>query len=212
MTSALPPPDQLALLADDDRGPILLGVSWILASMATTFLSLRIYCKVVVTGRLLWWDDWILIGGWVRSATPLTFSNRTYRRTSRLLTGTVCHRRHKHPNHRSRQRVQAWSTQSRPRRLQHRQIPHHSQQSRHCHNNGHSVDQDGLCSNSTKTHHGCRQALRLVNHHHAYHLRCCQRHGPLDPMRTGGEDLESCRGGNLLGEWRWYQDLDCNGR
>ncbi|KAK1829704.1 hypothetical protein QBC39DRAFT_262389 [Podospora conica] len=64
MASPLPTPDELPLLGDDDRGPILLGVSWILASMATTFLSLRIYCKVIVTGRRLWWDDWILIGGW----------------------------------------------------------------------------------------------------------------------------------------------------
>lgn len=83
MTSTFPPPDQLAILTDDDRGPILLGVSWILASMATTFLSLRIYCKVIVTGRLLWWDDWILIGGWVRFATLSTCRNRTYRRLSR---------------------------------------------------------------------------------------------------------------------------------
>lgn len=70
MTSAVLPPDQLALMADEDRGPILLDVSWILASLATTFLSLRIYCKVVVTRRLLWWDDWILICGWVRATTP----------------------------------------------------------------------------------------------------------------------------------------------
>lgn len=80
MTSTGPAPGQLALLADEDRGPILLGVSWILASMATTFLAVRIYCKFIATGRLLWWDDWILIGGWVRSATLLSPSNRQCRR------------------------------------------------------------------------------------------------------------------------------------
>ena len=67
MPSTLPPPEQLALQPHDDGGPILLGVAWILTFIATTFLFLRIYCKVVITKRPLWWDDWILVGGWVRS-------------------------------------------------------------------------------------------------------------------------------------------------
>jgi hypothetical protein len=53
------------LQSQDNHGPLLLGVSWGLTSLATIFLGLRLYCKLS-TGRRLWWDDWVLIAGWVR--------------------------------------------------------------------------------------------------------------------------------------------------
>ncbi|KAK4154919.1 hypothetical protein C8A00DRAFT_13996 [Chaetomidium leptoderma] len=62
MPSLGPPlsPEQLAQLPHDDRGPMLIGVSWGLAVVAAAFLALRVYCKHI-TKRRLWWDDWILI-------------------------------------------------------------------------------------------------------------------------------------------------------
>ncbi|KAK0625877.1 hypothetical protein B0T14DRAFT_599372 [Immersiella caudata] len=62
--SAPPTPEELALLPHDDRGPVILGVHWTLTVFATIFLGLRIYAKRL-TGRSLWWDDWILLGAWV---------------------------------------------------------------------------------------------------------------------------------------------------
>ncbi|KAG7286887.1 hypothetical protein NEMBOFW57_009205 [Staphylotrichum longicolle] len=47
----------------DDRGPMLLGVSWGLTALASAFLGLRLYCKLNIR-RGLWWDDWILIAAW----------------------------------------------------------------------------------------------------------------------------------------------------
>ncbi|KAI0843255.1 hypothetical protein F5Y06DRAFT_254422 [Hypoxylon sp. FL0890] len=40
------------------------AVIWVLISLATTFLGLRVFCKHK-RGRGLWWDDWILIASWV---------------------------------------------------------------------------------------------------------------------------------------------------
>jgi len=56
--------EELAQLPHDDRGPQILGVHWTLTFFATIFLCLRIYTKRL-TGRSLWWDDWILIAAWV---------------------------------------------------------------------------------------------------------------------------------------------------
>ncbi|KAE9369367.1 hypothetical protein N431DRAFT_380251 [Stipitochalara longipes BDJ] len=47
-----------------DRGPMLVGVSWLLAFTSSVFLSLRIYCKFK-RKRTLWWDDYILIFAWL---------------------------------------------------------------------------------------------------------------------------------------------------
>ena len=56
-------------LSHDDRGPVLLGVSWGLTGLATVFLALRLYCKHL-SRRRLWWDDYILIASWVSFSSP----------------------------------------------------------------------------------------------------------------------------------------------
>ncbi|KAK4214202.1 hypothetical protein QBC37DRAFT_284397 [Rhypophila decipiens] len=58
-------PEQLALLPHDDRGPALVASAWTMTVFASTFLALRVWCKVWLGGRGLWWDDWILIASWV---------------------------------------------------------------------------------------------------------------------------------------------------
>lgn len=55
MDTGPPPPG-----GDVDRNTTLTGVSWALASLATIFVTLRIYCRVFVT-RNMWWDDWAII-------------------------------------------------------------------------------------------------------------------------------------------------------
>ncbi len=55
MASGPPPPG-----GDRDRNAVLTGVSWALASLAITFVTLRIYCRVFIT-RNMWWDDWAII-------------------------------------------------------------------------------------------------------------------------------------------------------
>ena len=51
-------------LSHEDLGPRLNTVFWLLTSLATLFLALRIYCKFH-RGRSLWWDDHFLIAAWV---------------------------------------------------------------------------------------------------------------------------------------------------
>ncbi len=52
-----------------DLGWQLNLVFWILTSLATIFLALRVYCKFL-RGRKLWWDDHFLIASWVRWQDP----------------------------------------------------------------------------------------------------------------------------------------------
>jgi hypothetical protein len=70
--------------SEPDNGPLLLGVSWGLTSLATVFLGLRLYCKLS-TGRRLWWDDWIMLAGWVRHPPCLPTTAPASRLTSLLL-------------------------------------------------------------------------------------------------------------------------------
>ena len=56
---------EAALLDHGDKGHLLLSVHWALKAVAAAFLAVRLYCKVSYK-RGLWWDDWILIGTWVR--------------------------------------------------------------------------------------------------------------------------------------------------
>ncbi|KAH6640141.1 putative integral membrane protein [Chaetomium tenue] len=51
-------------LIHEDLGPQLNTVFWLLTSLATFFLALRLYCKFL-RGRSLWWDDHFLIASWV---------------------------------------------------------------------------------------------------------------------------------------------------
>ena len=47
-----------------DYGPLLNLTVWALVGVASLFIVLRIYCKLL--RRLsLWWDDYILLAGWV---------------------------------------------------------------------------------------------------------------------------------------------------
>lgn len=48
----------------ENLGPYLLRVVWPLAALSTLFLALRLYCKLSRRHRL-WWDDYILLAGWV---------------------------------------------------------------------------------------------------------------------------------------------------
>ena len=53
-------PGPAPLDGDVNRNTVLTGVSWALASLALTIVTLRIYCRVFIT-RNMWWDDWAMI-------------------------------------------------------------------------------------------------------------------------------------------------------
>jgi hypothetical protein len=57
-------PDQIAALPHDDYGWHLLASIWSLATLATIFLALRVYCKWF-RHHSMWWDDYVLIAAWV---------------------------------------------------------------------------------------------------------------------------------------------------
>lgn len=50
--------------AEDDYGPQLNAVIWLLISVSAVFLFTRLYLKNC-QNRGLWWDDWILLASWV---------------------------------------------------------------------------------------------------------------------------------------------------
>ncbi len=58
-------PEEFAALPHDNGGPKLLASIWTLGFIATVFLGLRVYCRLL-RRQHLWWDDGILIGSWVR--------------------------------------------------------------------------------------------------------------------------------------------------
>ncbi|KAH6634509.1 hypothetical protein B0J18DRAFT_22224 [Chaetomium sp. MPI-SDFR-AT-0129] len=57
-------PEELAKLPHNDAAPVLVASLWSLASLATVFLTLRVYCRFLKR-QYLWWDDGILIASWV---------------------------------------------------------------------------------------------------------------------------------------------------
>jgi len=57
--------DPTGQLDHSDRGPLFVAMSWLLTGFGGIFLALRVYCKLW-TRRRLWWDDWILIGAFVK--------------------------------------------------------------------------------------------------------------------------------------------------
>lgn len=57
-------PEQLAALPHDNQAPRLIITIWFLIALATSFLAMRLYCKLSRHSGL-WWDDYILIGSWV---------------------------------------------------------------------------------------------------------------------------------------------------
>ena len=55
------PPDR-----DVNRSAILTGPSWAFATLALTFVILRLCSRLRLT-RHMWWDDWAIIFAMVRS-------------------------------------------------------------------------------------------------------------------------------------------------
>lgn len=58
--------------------PIVNGSVWTLLGVATIFLVLRLYCRVV-RSKQLWWDDYILVASWalmLASSASLTEAMR----------------------------------------------------------------------------------------------------------------------------------------
>ncbi|KAK3689307.1 hypothetical protein B0T22DRAFT_536254 [Podospora appendiculata] len=47
-----------------NQGSQTAAVIWTLVALATMFMALRIYCKIWRLRRL-WWDDWVLVIGWM---------------------------------------------------------------------------------------------------------------------------------------------------
>ncbi len=53
----------------DSRGTYINSSIWVLQGLAGVFLALRVYCKFI-RRRGFWWDDYLLIAGWVRTVMP----------------------------------------------------------------------------------------------------------------------------------------------
>lgn len=51
---------------------------WVMASISTIFLALRIYCRSTRAGKL-WWDDFLLITSWVFLITSVGLQTEMYR-------------------------------------------------------------------------------------------------------------------------------------
>jgi len=97
-------PEELAQLPHDDRGPQILAIHWTLTAFATIFLGLRIYAKHL-TGRNLWWDDWVLIAAWVRRQP----SSYIIKQLIESLPGyPSCHRRYNHQHDRRKRAGPSW--------------------------------------------------------------------------------------------------------
>ena len=52
-----------ALITKGDPAPVVTPAIWVMIALATVFLALRLYCRIAKSH--LWWDDYILIVGWV---------------------------------------------------------------------------------------------------------------------------------------------------
>ena len=63
-------PEQDAVFPHDNAASRLLGSIWALSALATVFLALRVYCRLLKR-QSLWWDDGILIASWVSRRLPL---------------------------------------------------------------------------------------------------------------------------------------------
>ncbi|OIW27870.1 hypothetical protein CONLIGDRAFT_646091 [Coniochaeta ligniaria NRRL 30616] len=47
-----------------DPGPVVIAAIWSMFAISSCFLILRVYCRAIRT-RAMWWDDYLLIAGWV---------------------------------------------------------------------------------------------------------------------------------------------------
>jgi hypothetical protein len=68
--------EELAALPHDDESKELLASVWSLFAVASIFLALRVYCRLLTRRQNLWWDDWVLIASWVRRQTIFMVANK----------------------------------------------------------------------------------------------------------------------------------------
>ncbi|KAF6805920.1 hypothetical protein CSOJ01_09143 [Colletotrichum sojae] len=68
----------------------VLSLVWTMAAVTTMFLGLRIYCRAVRTTKM-WWDDYLLIGGWMFLLLATSLQTLIYRKGYLVttLTGPV---------------------------------------------------------------------------------------------------------------------------
>jgi hypothetical protein len=65
--SQLTPRDEVPVVLSHENAALHLNTTiWLLVGFSASFLGLRLYCKFL-RHRGFWWDDYILIGAWVRS-------------------------------------------------------------------------------------------------------------------------------------------------
>ena len=69
----------------EDLGQQLNIAFWLLTTLATLFLGLRVYCKAIRV-RSLWWDDYLLIAAWVWQS-PFAPQIEATKLTCNLTTG-----------------------------------------------------------------------------------------------------------------------------
>jgi hypothetical protein len=55
---------------DNDPAPVVISAMWSMVAVSTVFLALRVYCRAFRV-RAMWWDDYLLIGGWASSPDRL---------------------------------------------------------------------------------------------------------------------------------------------
>ena len=55
-----------ATASPKDPGPVVVSSIWTMLAISSIFLALRVYCRGIRV-RAMWWDDYLLITGWVRT-------------------------------------------------------------------------------------------------------------------------------------------------
>ncbi|KAF6811312.1 hypothetical protein CMUS01_13294 [Colletotrichum musicola] len=75
---------------DPSVATMVLSSVWTMAAVTTIFLGLRIYCRAVRTTKM-WWDDYLLIGGWMFLLLATSLQTVIYRKGYLVttLTGPV---------------------------------------------------------------------------------------------------------------------------
>lgn len=66
---------------DKDPGPLVNASIWTMTAIGTAFLAARVYCKTIRTTNM-WWDDYLLIAGWVSSSLMLALARKPTDRMS----------------------------------------------------------------------------------------------------------------------------------
>lgn len=73
-----------SMLSNEDRGPLVDIVIWLVTLLSTTFMALRLYCKFS-RKTALWWDDHFLLASWVSYIPQGTPDPHWKRHTSRSI-------------------------------------------------------------------------------------------------------------------------------